>query len=160
VNNTPQAVILGDQAVPAAMSVTSDKQCFKILLIEGGSLQELLNEFLNKLGNRRVQPGTAILIFSASYLAEAGLVAYVEELLAVRSQIQEQFGRATKVLPLPPIFLGGCEDQHLIRAAFELISWSLSYFEAVDPRLEDSTRLAREILLEQGSGLREDWEYR
>jgi hypothetical protein len=102
VNNTPQAVILGDQAVPAAMSITSDKQCFKILLIEGGSLQELLNEFLNKLGNRRVQPGTAILIFSASYLAEAGLVAYVEELLAMRRQIQEQFGKATKVLPLPP----------------------------------------------------------
>jgi hypothetical protein len=86
-SNPPQAVILGDHAVPAAMQVNGEKLCFKILLIEGGSLRELADEFLTSLGNRRVPPGSVVFIFSASYLAEAGIAAYAEELLAVRLMI-------------------------------------------------------------------------
>jgi hypothetical protein len=159
-NAAPQAVILGDQAVPVVMQVSGEKQCVKILQIEGGSLMELGNEFLRRLGNRRVPRGSAVLIFSASYLAEARIVAYAEELLAVRTIIQDKIGRATKVLPLPPVYLGGCEDPSLIRATYELIEWSLSYFEHVDSSLENSTRAARDILTDQGSGMKDEWEYK
>jgi hypothetical protein len=52
--NTPHAIILGDQAVPAVLPSGTEKQCIKVLIIENGSLRELADELLKLIGNRRV----------------------------------------------------------------------------------------------------------
>jgi hypothetical protein len=85
VSDTPHAVIIAGQSIPAVMPAGSDKQCFKIIIVENGSLREITEELFKLLGNRRVPKGSAVLIYSASYLAEAGIAAYVEEFLAVKS---------------------------------------------------------------------------
>jgi hypothetical protein len=76
------------------------------------------------MGNRRVQKGSCILIFSASHLAAVGTTEYAEEFLVFMMIIKERLGKATIVLPLPPILLGGCNRPDLLRNMFELISWT------------------------------------
>jgi hypothetical protein len=57
--------------------------------------------------NRCVPLGTTILVYSTTFLAECGLVAYVEEFLAICMVLRERLGKSTIILPLPPIILGG-----------------------------------------------------
>jgi hypothetical protein len=93
-------------------------------------------------------------------MAEAGIVAYVEEFLAIRSMIHEKLGKATRVLPLPPILLGGCDKPDTIRGLYELMAWSGDYFSEEDGYLEVTTALARELLNDQGSGSKQAREFR
>jgi hypothetical protein len=104
--NTPHVIILGDQAVPAVLPSETEKQCIKVLIIENGSLRELADELLKLIGNRRVPKGSAIMIFSSTFLAEAGLVAYIEEFQAISKMIKDRLGKATIVMPLPPHHTG------------------------------------------------------
>jgi hypothetical protein len=160
VSDTPHVVILADQSVPATMPANTDKHCVKILIVENGSLREIVEELFKLLGNRRVPKGSTILIYSAAYMAEAGIVAYVEEFLAVRSMIHEKLGKATRVLPLPPILLGGCDKPDAIRGLYELMAWSDDYFSEEDGYLEATTALARELFNDQGSGSKQGKEFR
>jgi hypothetical protein len=75
-----KVVILADQSVPTALPTAGEQQCIRFLIVENGRLREIADLFLEKLGNRRVPPGTVVLIFSAAYLAETGIVNYCEEL--------------------------------------------------------------------------------
>jgi hypothetical protein len=69
-------VVLSDQSFPAILPANSNENCIKILLIENGSLDDLVLEFIRLIGNRRVPPGTTILLFSASHLGAVGTAAY------------------------------------------------------------------------------------
>jgi hypothetical protein len=160
VSETPHVVLLADQSVPATMPVNSDKHCVKIFIVENGSLREIVEELFKMLGNRRVPKGSAILLYSAAYMAEAGIVAYVEEFLAVRAMIHEKIGKATRVLPLLPILLGGCDKPDAIRGLYELMAWSDDYFSDEDGYLEATTALVRELLNDQGSGSKQAKEFR
>jgi hypothetical protein len=57
----------------------------RILIVVNGKLRELADLFLEKVGNRRVPPGTVVMLFSAAYLAETGIVNYCEERSAALS---------------------------------------------------------------------------
>jgi hypothetical protein len=106
-----------------------------------------------------IPPGSTFLLFSISSLAEMGVVGYAEELIAVASIIHGKLGKTTRVLPLPPVVLGGSDQAFIVRAVFELINWSLEYFRDVRYFLEDATVKAKELLLEAGSKMRDDWEF-
>jgi hypothetical protein len=151
-SNKTQAVILADQAVPVILPACTELLCFKILIIENGSLRELADEFLKQLGNRRVPHGSCVLIFSASYLAEAGTVAYAEELLGARVMIQDSVGKSTKVLPLPPVLLGGCDSPHIITALYEILAWFNVYYINEEGYPESTMKEVKLILDEQGRG--------
>jgi hypothetical protein len=68
----PQVILLADQSIPAVLPTTSEKNCCKIMIVECGTLKEIVDEFIKKLGNRRVPKGSAFLIFSGTHLAEFG----------------------------------------------------------------------------------------
>jgi hypothetical protein len=142
------------------MPVNTDKQCIKILVMENGNLREIVEELLKLLGNRRVPKGSAILLYSAAFMAEVGIVAYVEDFLAVKAMLHEKIGKATRVLPLPPILLGGCDKPDAIRGLYELMAWSDDYFSDEDGYLEATTALARELFNDQGSGSKQEKEFR
>jgi hypothetical protein len=99
---SPHAITLADQSVPAVLPVASDQQCIKVLIMENSSLKQLCEEFLRLIGNRRVPKGTTVLLMSAAYMAEVGLVAYADAFISARQMLQEKLGKATYVLPLPP----------------------------------------------------------
>jgi hypothetical protein len=115
-----QVVVLADQSFPPILPSQSNENCIKILLIENGSLEDLVKEFIRKIGNRRVPPGTTILLFSASHLGTVGTVAYAEDYLEAERSLKEKFGAQTRVGPLPPILLAGCDNPMLIRSIYEV----------------------------------------
>jgi hypothetical protein len=131
----------------------------KILLIENASVRDLIEIFLQKLGNRRVPPGSVILVFSATFLATVGLELYTLEMQEAERRIHNVLGRETIFQPLPPILLGGTSDSNLIRSLFELIEWSTSFYAGND-YLEGSSLKAKSILQDLGTGLRATLESR
>jgi hypothetical protein len=57
-----------------------------------------------------------------------GKAAYVEDLVDAMKAIQGKYGKNTRVGPLAPTLLGGCEDAALIRSIFEIAAWSEHLF--------------------------------
>jgi hypothetical protein len=112
-SSQPQVIVVADQAFPACIPSTTQKNCLKIVIVEGGTIKELADELMAKIGKRRLPPNALILMYSASCLAEIGTATYTKELLHVFRVLQDKFGKATKIKPLPPLFLGGCEQQAL-----------------------------------------------
>jgi hypothetical protein len=154
-----QVVVLADQAFPACLPAMGSQECLRIILVESGSILDLVETFLQKLGNRRVPPGSVILIFSASFLQMVGLELYAAELVQAQNRIHSVLGKETICQPLPPVLLGGTDDQALIRSVWELITWSDQYFAGSD-YLEKSSITAKKILQQLGTGVREALEAR
>jgi hypothetical protein len=63
------------------MPSPTEKDCLKVVIVEGGTIKELADELMAKIGNRRLPPNSLILLYSASCLAEIGTAAYTKELL-------------------------------------------------------------------------------
>jgi hypothetical protein len=125
--------------------------CLKIILVESGSLDALFEELVKQVGNRRIPPGTLIMAFSASHLANVGICQYTRDLVSMSGKIATKYGAETVFQPLPPLLLGGTDSKPLIRSILELIAWSNSYFEG-DNYLEKSQLMAKCIILEMGVG--------
>jgi hypothetical protein len=144
--------VIADQSFPACVPSTTEKDCLKIIILEGGSIKDLADELITRVGNRRLPKGTLIMVFSASCLSEIGTEAYARQLVLATKSLQEKFGKATKVLPLPPVFLGGCDQQSAVRSAFEILAWTEAYF-GDEQHLEATAQKAKEIMLESGSNM-------
>jgi hypothetical protein len=147
-----QAIILADQNYPAILPVSSTEQCFKIIRIENGSLLELTDELLNLVGNRRIPPGSMVLLLSTTHLANVGLSAYIADHLQAARMIQDRFGKETRVAPLPPLLLAGCGDSSVVREVLEFLAWAADYYQEKDCYLEESFELAKKTLIESGTG--------
>jgi hypothetical protein len=146
-----QAIVLADQSFPAVLPVSGLGGCLKIILVESGSLDALYEELVKQVGNRRIPPGTLIMAFSASHLANIGICQYTRDLVSIASKIAAKYGSETIFQPLPPLLLGGTDSKPLIRSILELIAWSNSYYEG-DNYLEKSQLMAKCIILEMGVG--------
>jgi hypothetical protein len=149
-----QAIVLADQSFPAVMPVSGPGGCLKIILVESGSLDALYEELVKQVGNRRIPPGTLIMAFSASHLANIGIGQYTRDLVSIANKIAVKYGSETIFQPLPPQLLGGTDSKLLIRPILELIAWSNSYYVG-DNYLEESQLRAKCILLEMGEGEQE-----
>jgi hypothetical protein len=147
-----QVFILSDQNFPAVLPVTSSQQCLNILRVENASLSDLVDEFNAQIGNRRVMPGSVILLFSAAHLANVGISAYIEDHVKLGESIINKHGKEVKVGLLPPLLLAGCPHSSTCREIFELLAWAKTYYDQSDVYLEKSFETAKEILLETGIG--------
>ena len=103
----------------------SDKQCLKVIRIENGSLWDLANYYMEMVRSQDlvVPTGSAILIGSASHLADIGLSYYAEEMVAVGRRLSNFHNKGIYFLPCPLLLLGGTEDPEMVRSSLELISW-------------------------------------
>jgi hypothetical protein len=146
-----QAIILADQSFPAILPVESSNQCFKIFRIENGSIGSMVDKLLKDVGNRRIPPGSIVLIGSISHLADVGLSAYIEDMIEAERRIKTSLSRDVKVGPLPPTTLTGLAVPSVIRELFEYMTWALDYFP--DVALEDTMQLAATIIRENGEGV-------
>ena len=119
-----QTYIIADQNFPAALpSDASGLKCLKILRIEGGSLDELAERFLQLHRGWQIIPGSIILIGSLSHLAAVGVAAYAEDLCAAVGKLAAGLNKAASVAPLPFVIAGDIEDPELIRGIVELYAW-------------------------------------
>jgi hypothetical protein len=141
-----------DQTFPAILPAEGQSKCVKIIIVESGSVPDLIDEFRRQLGNRRVPPGSAVLVFSASHLVNVGLEQYTADLVAAKRVIDEKIGRETVFQPLPPILLDGTGSPELIRLIMELNTWMDEYYGSSATYLEEAHKVAREVMLDQGEG--------
>jgi hypothetical protein len=119
-----------------------------------GSLGDLVEELFRQVGNRRVPPGTAVLLWSASQLGNVGTAAYAEDLVDAMKTIQVKFGKNTRVGPLAPTLLGGCKNPALIRSIFEIAYWVEHLFRFDATFLRDSHEAAMQIIIASAEGNR------
>ena len=119
----------------------------KIIRLENRSLLELasLLEELTHDKSVKVPAGSAILLGSASYLAEVGLQHYCEEFIRVRRRLLELTEGGGVVLPCPMLLMCGTDDPSLVRSIIELSSWFSSVLGEelcfVADALKESSRL-------------------
>jgi hypothetical protein len=147
-----QAIILADQSFLAVLPVETSSQCFKIFRTENGTISGMVEKLIKDVGNRRIPPGSVILIGSISHLADVGLSAYIGDLIEAEKRIQSSFSRDVKVGLLPPTTLTGLAVPSVVRELFELMTWAADYYPA-DVALEDSMKLAATILRQNGEGV-------
>jgi hypothetical protein len=152
-----QVFVLADQNFPALLPVSSSQQCLKILRIEGGSLQDLEAEFNKRIGNRRVMPGSLILVLSPAHLSSVGITAYINDFVDMAAALTRRHGREVKVGPLPPVLLAGCHHSTVVRELFEFMAWASSYYADCDFFLEQPSRQLRISCWKQEWGSRCTW---
>ena len=97
-----EAFFLGDQALPPLLPSSSAKSCIRIIRLEFGSMHELVSIFLELLEGRRLSPGSIIMIFSLSHIANVGVAAYIEDLVACRKRLVGALGSNIYVTAAPP----------------------------------------------------------
>jgi hypothetical protein len=62
-------VVLADQSLPANVPAADGGECIRIIRVEDGSLHELTSELTGMLINKKVLPGTVIMLGSMMQLA-------------------------------------------------------------------------------------------
>jgi hypothetical protein len=144
-----QALVLSDQNFPAVLPVSSGDQCIKVLRIENGSVPALVEYLLGFVGNRRMPPGSIILIGSVAHLADVGISAYISDIIEASTQLRSALGRDVKVGVLPPLLLTGIDSAQVLSEIFELAAWAKDFYPQ-DCFLEDSFKTALEMIRETG----------
>ena len=138
-----------------APSSTRLKQCLKIIRIENATLWDLFNYFSDLILERDLElpVGSAVLLGSASHLANVGSAFYAEELVQVSQRLYQMFEGGISILPCPPMLIDGTSNFHLVSAIVEVSAW-LKQVARGDNCLPIRTlNLVVERLMQRGSGL-------
>jgi hypothetical protein len=122
-DDSPVCFILSDQCFPPVLPAEGDGECCKILLIEDGTLLELIDAFLDLTKGFTVPAGSVVVLASASYLASVGTATYAAEYVAVRRRLVGVMGGGIELTHGLPILLSGTEDGALIRSLVDLEHW-------------------------------------
>ena len=117
-----QTFVLSDQNFPACLPCSMG-ECFKIIRVEDGSLNELVTCFLEVTQGKDLPPGSALVIFSASHLLMAGMGGYLSDLAGEMARIDHVFRGGVISVPGIPVLLGGTSDAMLTRAILEVGGW-------------------------------------
>ena len=124
-----EVLMLGDQALPPLLPSSSAQNCIRVIRLEFGSIPDLAKILLELLDGRQLCPGSIILLFSASHLANVGLAGYIEDLVAARRALQGALGPDILVSSAPPLLLCGLEREEAIRDVFDLQEWLITACE-------------------------------
>ncbi len=80
------ALVLSDQSFPANVPAMDDGECIRVIRVEDGSLQEIVQEFLSMVKKWMIVPGTIIMLGSLSQLGKQGTAWYASEWLRCRQR--------------------------------------------------------------------------
>jgi hypothetical protein len=147
-----EAIILADQAYPAALPSATEKLCVNIIRIEHGMLHELGDVLENVLRGRYLEAGSLIMLFSATNLATAGVVGYCADLIGVIERLRRSIGEHVVFTPAPHMFAGGCNSGETVRAAIEVGAWSIHVFGKELCHMKKSFEAANDIVASSGHG--------
>jgi hypothetical protein len=127
-----EVLVLTDQSYPAVLPTGGAQRCIKIIRVEHGSISDLVYELTSLAKGMEFAKGTVVLIHSASHMARAGTVGYVEDFLREASLVKSVLGQHMLVAPAPPLFLAGCSCQETIRACAEICTWANKMYAGCD----------------------------
>ena len=86
-------------------------------------MNELVSILLELLEGRRPSPGSIIMIFSLSHIANVGVAACIEDLVACRKHLVGALARDIYVTAAPPLLLPGIALPAVIRDITSLHGW-------------------------------------
>ncbi len=118
----PVVVVLADQSFPANVPAADGGECIRIVRVEDGSLHELTSELTGMLINKKVLPGTVIMLGSMTQLARYGTAWYTSEWLKARNVLKRELGDVL-VVPLLPLVSEDLWGSHLVRSLTEFLNW-------------------------------------
>jgi hypothetical protein len=114
-------IVLVDQNFPAVLP-SSENRCMLIIRLEHGSLDELIDLFLNITRQVMVLAGTVVLFGSLTSLSKVGLQSYASACINGKRRISGA-AKKSEVIPFIPLPLGGCNDPELIRNIVDSCVW-------------------------------------
>ena len=115
---------LSDQCGPASLaSLTAGQLCIPVIRMESGMLKELAEEFLGLTAKYKLNPGTVVIISSATQLAIGGIAEYVRDLATITGWFSHRYFGEVEVIPGPIININGSDSLELARGELELLSW-------------------------------------
>jgi hypothetical protein len=100
-----------------------DGTCLKIILIEHGTLAELVSVFLEITKGFAIPAGTVVLMASASNMATAGTADYAAEFVKANARLRETLSGGVRVIHGVPFLLGGTRNIAAIRTMAEINQW-------------------------------------
>ena len=92
-----------------------------------------------------------MLMFSASHLANVGLAAYIEDLVAAKKRVLGALGRDIYFSAAPPMLLLGTGNRELISNITALVDW-INKGVAEEVNFNISGRVALDAIMENGRG--------
>jgi hypothetical protein len=118
----PVTYVLSDQSFPANVPATDGGECFRIVRVEDGTVQEITNAFLELNGGRKMEPGTIIMLGSLTKLGTVGTPFYALEWSKCRCRLMEELGDVI-VVPHLPLLVASMGGRHLVRSLVEFLDW-------------------------------------
>jgi len=145
----PVTFYLADQNFPAILPPTTTGTCIKILRIEDGKVEELVQRLLEVIKGFSVPAGSTIVVSSLSQLCCNGPQAYASSIREANRMLSAAFGRGIRLMHGPPVpcFSMSSED---MRAWEEVDSWLASC--ATESRLETASGYLRSLFKEKNPG--------
>jgi hypothetical protein len=129
-------------------------KCIKLVRIEHGLLSDLTAELINLLKGQGhyMEPGGAVMMFSATSLAAAGVAGYCADVMHCITTLKKELGEHLVYTPLPHLFGTGCQDETAVRAAVEVSAWAAQVFGRERSYLKRGFEVANNILASSGMG--------
>jgi hypothetical protein len=121
--DNPPVFVLSDQNFPSMVPVGGEGECLKIILIENGSLTELLELFLGMTRGYDVPAGSVVLLASASCAAAIGTAEYAAEFVRAAGVLRGAFAGGVNVMHGIPFLIGGTKNTTAVRAMAEIQQW-------------------------------------
>jgi hypothetical protein len=115
-------LILSDQAMPAVLP-SSASRCPAIIRVEGGSLNELGNNFCNILGDFAMPPGSLLLHWSLSNRRNEGLAKYIERSVNEVRRFSAMFKNTVSCIPIAPPPLCGIPVADTVCSLYDYTLW-------------------------------------
>ena len=122
-NHYPAIFVISDQSFPANLPTGGEGECFKIIRVEDGSLDELTTVFLETIRPFTVPAGSVVLLHSLSHLAWVGAAAYSEDLVRSRQRITGAYRSGVSVIHGIPLLSSGSENYSLVNDLKIVLDW-------------------------------------
>jgi hypothetical protein len=106
-----------------------DGECIRVVRVEEGTLQELVQEFLGMVKNRMIVPGPIIMLGSLSQLGKQGTAWYASEWVRCRNVLKWELGEVL-VSPLIPLQVTEECGRHVMRSLAEFMDWADDLLES------------------------------
>jgi hypothetical protein len=118
---SPPLFVLSDQNFSPMLPV--ERECVKVVMVENGSLTDLVDVFLSLTKGFAVPAGAVVLIASASRAAAIGAAEYAAEFVREVSRLGRTFTKGVHVMHGVPLLIGGISNTPAIRAIAEIEQW-------------------------------------
>jgi len=114
---------IGDQACPPTLMDNDSTRCIPVIRQEDATIKDLVKLFLHTVRGYRLQPGSVVIVSSATHMAAGGISHYLDQLVQATEWLNNFTRGEVELVPGPPLLFEGCSSRQVIRTIVELAAW-------------------------------------